>query len=784
MSSSSRDQASLDPNEAGRREFSKARKGFAPNEVRAHMLALADEIKRLQGIESQLSAKVDQLEVRISDQGSLDPGHLTKVLGEETVRIIDAAREAADELRAHADETASRTIKEAQDRVNELNTEAAELRESSARDADELLGSARGRADELLADARRTADEVTREAEEDSVAMREKAARILADRTEEADAEAARIREAAQESKAEADAYASQTRTDSDEYADRVRRESDEMGARIRSDATAAAEQRAVEADEAADEEIEAARERGREMIREAKEAREKMLRDLAERRKTGRQQLEALRAGRERLLDAFEAARTALDGATEELVVSLPEARDAADAAARSVNDDIDEAVGELEQEIVASRERGARGSSDIDIDAETIGDVDEASAAETATAEVADTGDDEPETETETAEVGTDGDEVVADAGADGDEAVASDGDSESFEPADDDLAPQTGHLRLVASANPGGGTSVLDDDDFDDDDDDDDSELVLVGGDGDGGEGEHGADVEQLFARLRSAQPTDDDETDQAAGEHEAVVHPEATVIDLNPPGAETDDDSADADESSEVSAEQSLLDRRDDLLAKFEKGVARRLKRVLTDQENELLDRVRRDRKARGADDLLPAGSDTFALLAEAARADLTHAVEAGSKFLSTEGSDPDPGFDGSVVAAEISAFIDEWIQTPMRARLERVIAETDDRSHDRLELVDQLRSTYREWRNDRVPGFSGDLATLAFNRGILASAAPTASMCWFVDHGGLPCSDAEDNRLAGAVGVGEHYPTGNLCPPAHPGCRCLLMPLSH
>ena len=48
--------------------------------------------------------------------------------------------------------------------------------------------------------------------------------------------------------------------------------------------------------------------------------------------------------------------------------------------------------------------------------------------------------------------------------------------------------------------------------------------------------------------------------------------------------------------------------------------------------------------------------------------------------------------------------------------------------------------------------------------------------------WLVDRSGDACPDADDNALAGAVCKGEAFPTGDRCPPAHPGCRCLVVPV--
>jgi hypothetical protein len=121
-------------------------------------------------------------------------------------------------------------------------------------------------------------------------------------------------------------------------------------------------------------------------------------------------------------------------------------------------------------------------------------------------------------------------------------------------------------------------------------------------------------------------------------------------------------------------------------------------------------------------------------------------------------------------------AVLRESFDEWVAVPLRERLERTIAETDDRA----EAPDRLRAAYREWKNDRIPDLVGDLVSAAFNRGILASAAEGATHGWVVDHGGLPSPDCDDNHLAGQVRVGEEFPTGHVAPPAQLGCRCLLV----
>ena len=46
--------------------------------------------------------------------------------------------------------------------------------------------------------------------------------------------------------------------------------------------------------------------------------------------------------------------------------------------------------------------------------------------------------------------------------------------------------------------------------------------------------------------------------------------------------------------------------------------------------------------------------------------------------------------------------------------------------------------------------------------------------------WVVHDVDGPCPDCDDNALAGPTPRGEAFPTGQLHPPAHAGCRCLLV----
>src|ERR1700749_206239 len=117
MSSAPRSGGTVDADELGRREFTRNRKGWDPVEVRAHLLSMADEIKRLQTAEAGLRSELVTLRAETPEPAELDESQLSGLLGEEPARVIEPARLAATEIRAKAEESASRLVREAQEQA-------------------------------------------------------------------------------------------------------------------------------------------------------------------------------------------------------------------------------------------------------------------------------------------------------------------------------------------------------------------------------------------------------------------------------------------------------------------------------------------------------------------------------------------------------------------------------------------------------------------------------------------------------------------------------------------
>ena len=85
--------------------------------------------------------------------------------------------------------------------------------------------------------------------------------------------------------------------------------------------------------------------------------------------------------------------------------------------------------------------------------------------------------------------------------------------------------------------------------------------------------------------------------------------------------------------------------------------------------------------------------------------------------------------------------------------------------------------------FAKWKGERVERLAGDHVVAAFSAGTLSAVeAEPGQLEWVAVAGGgdAPCPDCEDNGLSGSQQPGEKFPTGHLRPPAHPGCRCLLV----
>jgi hypothetical protein len=280
--------------------------------------------------------------------------------------------------------------------------------------------------------------------------------------------------------------------------------------------------------------------------------------------------------------------------------------------------------------------------------------------------------------------------------------------------------------------------------------------------------------GSQVDVLFARIRAGHTDDADEAPAAGPDPGAptVVTVELGQSEVAPAG-EVPDADADADES--------LLQRRESAVIDLESSLTRKLKRALQDEQNDLLDRLRGLRGEPTALRLLPGLDDQVARYASAAQPLVDRAAAAGVAFAVEILARPGRAHATAPVVADLATEAATTIVESLRRRLEQAIsaAAGDEQSV----LIEGVGSAYREWKSERIERIAGDVLAAAFSRGTWHEVPDGTLLRWIVEDTGGPCPDCDDDALAGNLPKGEMFPTGQPYPPAHTGCRCLLVPIT-
>ncbi len=275
--------------------------------------------------------------------------------------------------------------------------------------------------------------------------------------------------------------------------------------------------------------------------------------------------------------------------------------------------------------------------------------------------------------------------------------------------------------------------------------------------------------------LFARIRAGRAS------EVAHAHEVLAGDEPGDGDASPAVASRASKRATDGEVPRSDDDEAALQRRDEAVGSIEASLARRLKRALQDEQNVLLDKLRNVRRQPTAAQVLPAREVHAARFAKAGRPMLDSAAKAGAAFINSS-LGQDEAVSGELPELDdLAGELAEAIIDPLRRRLEEVFAgNTDD---DANALAESLGVAYREWKTQRIELTASDHIASAFARGAFAATPSDTMLRWVVDDIDGPCPDCDDNALAGDVPRGEEFPTGQQYPPAHAGCRCLLVPKS-
>lgn len=472
--------------------------------------------------------------------------------------------------------------------------------------------------------------------------------------------EAARILQTAREA-------AMQIKIRAEDGSARLLREATDEAQRLREEAEIESARRRQDASSDAEAELQMAKQQGRDMVNEARAYRERVLSELARRRELARQQIEQLIHGRDRLLQAFERSRIAAVEVMAELT-PLGEPNE-------YVN--LQPTTGPVPI-MVPSATMYMQPDRDDDEDAGE-GDAGDDHTMAMTLVETSDTIvviEEEIEIQIE-ADVDADGHVVGLRVVEDRDDTVVSLPEPAPYDEANDNDDREPAQVVALFAGEAHAEAEVESDADS---------------------EAGSGSSVDDLFARLRAAR------ADAIALRAVEAVH------DTPPPTADVDPD---FDPTAPAVAG---VDTVDEAVVPLILSASRKLKRVLADEQNELLDTLRRKEPVKTLDALLPWEADQSARYAAAVDADLAAAALAGA------GGGED-GRNPAIVRPAIDAVTND-IVAPLRERLIRCIDKSAGKNSD---LSAEVRALYREWKTHRIDEHVEEIVRLAYDRGALTVA---------------------------------------------------------
>ena len=534
---------------------------------------------------------------------------------------------------------------------------------------------------------------------------------------------------------------AQQMRARGAESAERLVREATAESARLREEAEIEVSRRRSDAVTDSESEIELAKQQGREMVNEARAYREKMLSELARRRELAKQQIEQLVRDRDRLMSAFERARLAAN----DVMGDLSEFDDAADELTRALPEGVIDST--IKNVVQFDREKFEDDESVPVVAVITTLPVDESIAMPVEVLEREKVV--EPNIETAVVE-----EKVLP---------VMRQEVKPEISP-EADLEPDDGHRakvvqlfgrtsrRLHPSTDaPVSEAPVLE------------SPVVekpaVVN--------PKNSSVDDLFAKLRKAG------ADSVAGSVKQVEPIAKQPMKASPSVVEP--------RKAPVAAKPDvqIFSKRDDALTPMIEVLAKKLKRVLADEENAMLNYLQSKKAQVALEKVLPTFDSHVQSFVEATSKDLIEAAMAGAQSLSKSlKADLRKKISNTAVMQVMSKKLADEIVLPIRTRIQKCAEKS---AGDSNEMSSLIRTVYREWKMQQVDKLVGDVTRLAYSRGAYLVLDAGTKVCWMVDPNGPPCADAEDNSLAGAIARGENFPTGHEHPVIHSGCRCLVVP---
>jgi DivIVA domain-containing protein len=531
---------------------------------------------------------------------------------------------------------------------------------------------------------------------------------------------------------------AQQMRDRAAETAERMVREAASEVARMREEAEIEASRRRSDASSDSEAEIELAKQQGREMVNEARAYREKLLAELATRRELARQQIEELIRHRDRLKEAFERASLAASGAVGDLTDF--------DAAAEEFQQAVPVVIETSPISVIKPQE--VETSNVLPFDREKFEDDGEAltqTVIEDSTPEIV------VVENVETPELPKP------------DNAVEVEKIDRIEESQSKDEEPDNGHRAKIVQMFGRTSRRLHPSTDKPEVEVQETSTPEKTEESKEPEPQAKKTSVDDLFARLREA----------------GAQSVASSVKNSKPPTKKEKPSETKVKVPTPIEPDLKMFERRDTALVAVDEAVAKKLKRVLADEENAMLNYLQSKKAQVALEKVLPSVENQLQNYVEATSKELIEAAMSGAQSLSKSlKADLRKKVSNTSVMQVMSKKLADDIVYPLRERIQKCVEKSAGSASEMSSLI---RTVYREWKMQQIDKLVGDISRLAYSRGAFLVLETGTKVCWMVDPNGPPCSDAEDNSLAGEVACGEKFPTGHEHPVIHSGCKCLVVP---
>ena len=555
--------------------------------------------------------------------------------------------------------------------------------------------------------------------------------------------EAARVLTAARDA-------STQIRDRAEESATRLVKDAAEDAVRIRESAVLEAARIRDDSGADAEAEIEMAKQQGRDMVNEAREYREKVLSELSRRRDAARSQIEQLLHGRDRLMNAFERARIA----SEDVIGGLTDAHDEPEFIV-----DLSPTTGPVpiinsehpsvkvfdREEIVIEEEPTETVSNVVIFDHESEAEVEVEVIADEVSVEVID-------------EV-----QIV--------DVLHPVHTPAEVEPSVEDVVSvetsETSQTNVVSLFGRGRRSVDMPEIAIEEVEVEQPAEAAAVVP----SVKKDVVAVDDIFAKLRAGSTAD---VAAKATTSSDVAKAEKPAAKASVPKAEK---KAKAKPVAPV-VDLARFEERNEELSPVVVAMARKLKRVLADEQNTVLGHVRAKRSSLDIDAVLGTEAEHSARYASAVAEDSMAAASAGAKSVKAAGGSSRRVTQKAIAAHAVSA-ITAGLVAGFREDARIAIGEAEG---DREVLLGLIRDVYRSWKTERIDSHVDDIACSSYSHGAYLALEPGSKITWMAEPDTNCCSECEDNSLGGSVVRGDDFPTGHSHPPAHAGCRCLVAPV--